>query len=214
MKSREADRWIAHVKAIVFFLCTIPLAWLAYLLATGALGANPIEEIIRSLGDWALRILLLTLTVTPARHITGWAVLLRFRRMLGLFAFAYALFHLGAYIALDKNFDLPGILEDIVKRPYITFGMMTFSLLVPLALTSTNRALRSLGGKRWRLLHRLVYPASIGAVVHYYLMVKADVREPLIYAGILALLLGYRLVFRQRSVKASARPARQAATQS
>ena len=126
----------------------------------------------------------------------------------------HALFHLGAYVALDKNFDLPDILEDIVKRPYITVGMMTFSLLVPLALTSTNRAIRSLGGKRWRLLHRLVYPASIGAVVHFYLMVKADVREPLVYAGILALLLGYRLVFRQRNRMVSAQSARQAATQS
>ncbi len=203
MTPEQRLRWI--VKPLVFVLCLMPLAWLAWRAVTGDLGANPIEATNRFLGDWALRFLLITLTVTPATRLTGQAVFMRFRRMLGLFAFAYAVLHVSSYVGLDQFFAWAEIWADIVKRTYITVGMATLLMLIPLAATSTKGMIKRLGAARWKALHRLVYPAAIGAVVHFYMMVKADVREPLIYAGVLAVLLGYRVVAAWRR---GAKPAR------
>jgi sulfoxide reductase heme-binding subunit YedZ len=182
------------VKPLVFILCLTPLAWLVWRGLSGGLGANPIEAINRFLGDWAMRFLLVTLAVTPLRRLFGWSVLMRFRRMLGLFAFTFAALHLSSYVGLDQFFDWSEIWVDIVKRNFITVGMIAFFLLLPLAVTSTNAMIRRLGGKRWQRLHRLVYPAVVAVIVHFYMMVKADVREPLIYGAIATALLGYRAV--------------------
>lgn len=180
---------VRRLKPLVFILSLLPTMYLWWAGATGQLGANPIEALIRGHGDWALRFFLITLAVTPARLLTGWHGLIRFRRMLGLFAFFYAAIHLLGYVVLDQFFAWPAILADILKRPYITVGMSALLLLVPLAATSTRRMQRRLGGRRWQALHRLVYPAAALAVLHFYLMVKADTREPLVYAALLALLL-------------------------
>ncbi|MCW8829437.1 MAG: protein-methionine-sulfoxide reductase heme-binding subunit MsrQ [Gammaproteobacteria bacterium] len=185
------------IKPLVFTLALAPLAWLVYAALTGHLGVNPIETVTRSLGDWALRFLLLTLAVTPLRKLTGWRWPMRFRRMLGLYAFLYTTLHLAGYIVLDQFFYWPGIWEDILKRPYITVGMVSFLMLIPLAVTSTSGMMRRLG-KNWQRLHRLVYPIAIGGVLHYYMLVKADTREPLIYATILLVLLLLRLPSFQR----------------
>ena len=184
------------LKPVVFAVCLLPMAVLLWRATAGGLGPNPQEAINRYLGDWALRFLLIALAVTPLRGLTGWATLTRFRRMLGLFAFFYAFMHLTSYIAVDQFFDWAAIWKDIVKRNYITIGMIAFAILVPLAATSTKGMVKRLGGKRWQTLHRAVYVAGILGVVHFYMMVKADVREPLIYAGILAFLLGWRLYAR------------------
>ncbi len=200
----QPNRWL---KPAVLIACLLPLAWLGWRAVSGGLGANPIEAIIRYNGDWALRMLLITLAVTPLRERLGWVWLIRVRRMLGLYAFFYATLHLLSYVVLDQFFAWGEILADILKRPYITIGMTCFALLIPLAVTSTNAMVRRLGGRRWKRLHRLVYLIGIGAVVHYYMLVKADVREPLLYGAILALLLGYRVVmglWRERQRTASA----------
>lgn len=181
-----------RIKPLVFTLALAPLAWLFYAALTGHLGVNPIETVTRSLGDWALRFLLLTLAVTPLRKLTGWRWPMRFRRMLGLYAFLYTTLHLSSYVVLDQFFYWPEIWSDIVKRPYITVGMVSFLLLLPLAATSTSGMMRRLG-KNWLRLHRLVYPIAIGGVLHYYMLVKADTREPLVYAAILLVLLLLRL---------------------
>lgn len=185
------ERWL---KRSVFLLCLLPFGWLPAQALLGNLGANPIEAVIRHLGDWALRLLLLTLAATPLRLLTGWGWPVRLRRLLGLFAFFYAVLHLLAYTVLDQYFDWTAIWEDIVERPFITTGMLAW-LLLPLALTSNRAAQRRLG-RHWKRLHRLIYPAAILAVVHFTLMVKADLREPLLYGAILTLLLGLRLVRR------------------
>ena len=184
---------IKHIKILVFVLALLPLAWLVRAALTGGLGANPVEEITFTTGDWALRFLLLTLAITPLRQLTGWNRLIQLRRMLGLYAFFYASLHLSTYLVFDQFFDWRAIVEDVLKRPYITLGVSCFLLLLPLAVTSTNGWIRRLG-KRWRLLHRLVYPASLLAVTHYLWLVKADYREPLIYSGIALGLLGFRLL--------------------
>lgn len=183
-------RW---VKPVAFALCLLPLALLGLDAAAGQLGANPIEKVTRTLGDWTLRFILLTLAVTPARRLLGWNWAMRLRRMLGLFAFFYAGLHLASYVVLDQFFAWGDIWKDIVKRPYITVGMVCFVLLAPLAATSTNAMIRRLGGRNWQRLHRLVYPAAILAVLHFYMLVKADIREPLLYASLVAALLGWRL---------------------
>jgi sulfoxide reductase heme-binding subunit YedZ len=156
---------------------------------------NPIEFVTRSLGTWALSFLLITLAVTPLRKLSGWSELLRVRRMLGLTAFFYALVHWLSYLWLDQFFDWSAILKDIVKRPFITIGMATFLLLLPLALTSTNAAMRRLK-RNWQRLHRLVYPAAICAVLHYFWLVKQDITQPTLYAFVLAVLLGLRIWWR------------------
>ena len=157
------------------------------------LGANPVETLIHHFGDWALRLLLVTLAVTPLRRLTGRNQAVRLRRMLGLFAFFYVSLHLTTYFVLDRSLLLEEILDDLTERPYIMVGFAAFVLLVPLAATSTNAMIRRLGGRRWRALHRIVYVAAIGGVVHFWWLVKADVREPFIYAALLALLLILRL---------------------
>jgi len=186
------------LKALAFCAALIPLARLA----AGAalypewLGANPAEYITRSTGDWTLRFLLLTLAVTPLRKLTGWHSLARFRRMLGLYAFFYGVAHLSSYLTFDHAFDLTEIAKDILKRPFITVGFITLVLMLPLAVTSTNKMVRRLGAKRWMALHRLVYLIAPLDVLHFWWMVRKDVTEPALYAALLAMLLGYRLAAR------------------
>ncbi len=183
------------IKATLFLLCLAPLAMLVHGAATDALGANPIEVVTRDLGDWTLRFLLLTLAVTPLRRLSGFAWLPRLRRMLGLYAFFYAFLHFISYIWLDQFFDWSEIGTDILKRPFITVGFAAFLLLLPLAATSNNAMIRRLGGRLWQRLHRAVYAIALLAVLHFWWMVKRDVTEPMIYAGVLAVLLGMRLVW-------------------
>jgi sulfoxide reductase heme-binding subunit YedZ len=195
-RPRSFDRIGRVVKPVVFTACLLPLAWLAGEAATGGLGANPIEATNRFLGDWALRFLLISLAVRPLRDVLSWPAVIRFRRMLGLFAFFYAVLHVTSYVGLDQFFHWGEIWADIRKRAFITVGLATLLLLTPLAMTSTKGMVKRLGAGRWQRLHTLVYPAAILATLHFFMMVKADVREPLAYAAILACLLGYRLVIR------------------
>jgi methionine sulfoxide reductase heme-binding subunit len=188
---------ISWLKPLVFLLCLIPFGQLAYNAYTGDLGVNPIETITRFTGSWALIFLLGSLAVTPLRRLTRWNELIKFRRMLGLFAFSYALAHFSTYLVLDLFFDWAAIGKDILKRPYVTAGFTAFVLMIPLAITSTAAMIRRLG-KRWQQLHRLVYLAAIGGVIHFYWLVKADIRRPAQYGAVLALLLGYRLVVKLR----------------
>jgi sulfoxide reductase heme-binding subunit YedZ len=183
-------RWL---KVFVFLACLIPLGHLVWKGFRGMLGANPIEVITHSTGTWTLTFLMITLAVTPVRKLTGMAWLIRFRRMLGLFAFFYGCLHLMTYVWLDQFFDFPGMLKDIAKRPFITVGFAGFVLMLPLAITSTQGWIRRMGGKRWQMLHRLIYVSALAGVVHYYWLVKADVRVPLIFAAVLAILMSYRL---------------------
>jgi sulfoxide reductase heme-binding subunit YedZ len=181
------------LKNAVFLACSVPAGQLIYNTLTDNLGVNPIETITRFTGSWTLIFLLITLSVTPLRKISGWNGLIKFRRMLGLFAFFYALLHFATYMVLDHFFDFQTILKDIIKRPYVTAGFTSFVLMIPLAITSTTGMIRRLG-RRWQQLHRLVYVVAIGGVIHFYWLVKADIRRPVMYGTILALLLGYRLV--------------------
>lgn len=182
------------VKPAIFIICLIPLGVYIFWFFTNSLGANPIEEVTRRIGDWALRFLLITLTVSPLRRLTGWNNFIKYRRMLGLFAFFYVCVHLSLYITLDKFFDFGEILDDVIKRPFITAGFSAFTLLISLAVTSTKKMIERLQ-YRWILLHRLIYVIAMLAVLHFWWMVKADTREPAIYAVILAVLLGFRLFF-------------------
>jgi sulfoxide reductase heme-binding subunit YedZ len=181
-------------KPFVFLACLGPLLRLGWKAYSGLLGANPIEVITHSTGDWTLIFLLVTLSVTPVRRLTGQLWLIRYRRMFGLFAFFYATLHFLTYIWLDKFFDLHEMLVDIAKRKFITVGFTAFVLLIPLAITSTGNWIRRLGGKRWNLLHRLIYVSAICGVIHYLWLVKADIRKPVEYGIILTALLAYRLV--------------------
>ena len=184
-------RFPPYGKPLVFCVSLLPLVWLCWLAWQDQLGANPVETLSHRTGDWSLRFLLLTLAVTPLRRLSGWNWLLKFRRMLGLFAFFYVCLHLGVYLIFDQFFDPSAILEDIAKRPYITVGFAGFLLLIPLAATSTNGMIKRLG-RNWQRLHRLVYLIGMLGVVHYWWLVKADISEPLLYAGLLTMLLGYR----------------------
>lgn len=197
------------LKALVFCTALIPLARLVAgaVLYPDWLGANAAEYITRSTGDWTLRFLLLTLAVTPLRKLTGWHTLARFRRMLGLYAFFYGMLHLSSYLTFDHAFDVAEIAKDILKRPFITVGFATLVLMLPLAVTSTNKMVRRLGAKRWTALHRLVYLIAPLGVLHFWWMVKKDVTEPALYAAVLAVLLGYRLAAKlaeRRRVQSSA----------
>jgi sulfoxide reductase heme-binding subunit YedZ len=183
----------AGLKVSIFGAGLCPLAILAWQALTGNLGANPIDEITGQTGIWTLRLLLITLAVTPARRLTGWNRLIQFRRMLGLFAFFYGSLHFVTYIWLDQFFAIAEIIADVMQRPFITVGFASFVLLIPLAVTSTTAMIKRLGGKWWQRLHRLVYAIAIGGVVHYLWLVKADIRQPLIYGSILGVLLAYRL---------------------
>jgi len=184
-------RFPPYGKPLVFCVSLLPLVWLCWLAWQDRLGANPVETLSHRTGDWSLRFLLLTLAVTPLRRLSGWNWLMKFRRMLGLFAFFYVCLHLGVYLIFDQFFDPSAILEDIAKRPYITVGFAGFLLLIPLAATSTNGMIKRLG-RNWQRLHRLVYLIGMLGVVHYWWLVKADISEPLLYAGLLTMLLGYR----------------------
>ena len=181
------------VKAGVFLAALVPFAGIVAAAWQGELGANPVETLIHHFGVWTLRLMLVTLAITPLRRLTGWNQAVRLRRMLGLFAFFYAVLHIATYVVLDRSLLVEEILDDLTERPYIMVGFAAFVLLVPLAATSTNAMVRRLGGRRWRALHRIVYAAAIGGVIHYWWLVKADVREPFIYAAVLLLLLVLRL---------------------
>ncbi len=183
---------LRNPKTWLFVLCLVPLARLVALGLAGGLGANPIEFVTHSTGTWTLVGLLATLSITPLRRLTGRAALLRYRRMLGLFAFFYACLHFVTYVWLDQFFDLQAMLRDVVKRPFITVGFAAFVLLIPLAATSTHAMMRRLG-RRWQQLHRLIYAIALFGVLHYLWLVKKDVTQPLIYGSVLALLLLVRL---------------------
>jgi sulfoxide reductase heme-binding subunit YedZ len=189
-------RW---TKAIVFLVCLVPLGWLGWRAWNDDLSANPIEFITRFTGDWTIRLIVATLAVTPLRKLLGLPGLIRFRRMIGLFAFFYGCLHFTTYLWLDKFFDLHEILKDVAKRPFITAGFTAFVLMIPLAATSTTGWIRRLGGKRWQLLHRLIYMSGIAGVVHYYWLVKSDIRLPALYGALVGILLIYRIAVWLRS---------------
>ena len=189
------NKVLIGLKICIFILAFIPLIKLIISGYFDNMGANPIEKITHRTGYWALVFLVITLGITPLRRLTGWLWLVRLRRLLGLFAFFYASLHFLTYLVLDQFFDWTSIVKDIVKRPYITIGFLAFVLLIPLAITSNDRLIRLLGGKRWRLLHRLIYPIAIAGVLHFWWLVKKDITEPLTFALILAILLGMRLFY-------------------
>lgn len=195
LESRRARRR-AHLALLALGL--VPAAALAAGAARGALGANPVETITHETGQWALRLLLATLAITPLRRLTGFAFLAPWRRSLGLLAFGYATLHFATFLALDLGFDLSALGEEVAERPFVTLGFGSFLLLVPLAVTSTRGWQRRLG-RRWRSLHRLVYAAALLAVLHFVWLVKADLAEPLAYAALLAMLFGARFVRRRAS---------------
>lgn len=182
-------RWF---KPVIFLACLGPLLRLGWKAYAGLLGANPIEVITHSTGDWTLTFLMVTLSVTPLRKLSGQLWLIRYRRMFGLFAFFYATLHFLTYVWLDKFFDVHEMLVDVAKRKFITVGFTALVLLVPLAITSTAGWIRRLGGRRWNRLHRLIYVSALGGVIHYLWLVKADIRKPLEYGAVLAALMAYR----------------------
>lgn len=184
-----------NVKVFFFTLGLIPFSILIGQLFTGNLGANPVEKMLHQTGLWSLRWLLLTLTVTPLRRLLRWNKLINFRRMLGLFAFFYGLLHFLVYLIFDFELALAKVIPEIIQRPFITAGFISLLIMLPLAATSTKGMIRRLGGKRWQQIHRLVYLSAIAAVIHFLWSVKADSREPQIYAFILAILLLARLFF-------------------
>jgi len=210
----RSDRTIRFVlKPAVFVAALGPFAWLVWAALTGNLSANPLSDLTNETGVWTLRFVCITLAITPLRRLTGWNGAIRFRRMTGLFAFFYGTLHFLTYVIADRfaGLDFPdGIValstvrnlvksvgEDIYKRPFITIGFMTWSSMVPLALTSTAGWIRRLGGRRWNLLHRLIYLTGVAGVVHYYWLVKADVRRPIIYGIVVGLLLAFRIYWSQ-----------------
>jgi sulfoxide reductase heme-binding subunit YedZ len=186
-------------KIAVFLLCLVPTALLIFAALTDRLSANPIKDITEETGTWALRLLLLTLSVTPFRKLTGWNEVIRYRRMLGLYAFFYGFLHFLTYAWLDQFFSIPDIVQDVYKRPLITAGFSAFVVMIPLAITSTKKWIARLGARRWQLLHRLTYVGAIAGVVHYLWLVKADTERPLIYGVLLSMLLGFRVLQSLRS---------------
>ncbi len=224
MTTHNLVRWVA--KPAVFLAALGPLAWLLWAFFTFHLSANPLSDITNETGVWTLRFVCITLAITPVRRLTGWNVLVRFRRMTGLYAFFYGTLHFLTYVILDRFFSVLALLdpgdaivsagtaqklvmavgEDIVKRPFIMIGFTAFVLMVPLAITSTAGWIRRLGGRRWNRLHQLVYVTGGCAVIHYYWLVKADVRRPLAYGAVVGGLLAFRVVVRARkAMQASAR---------
>jgi sulfoxide reductase heme-binding subunit YedZ len=197
---------LTAVRVFVFILAAVPLAALIWRGAIGALGANPVEEILRSLGTWTLVLLLATLAITPLRWLSGWAWIVRLRRMLGLFAFFYACLHVVAFVWLDHWFDWAEIVADVLKRPYLNFGLAAFMLMLPLAVTSTDAMVRRLGGRNWQRLHRAVYLVAALGVLHfwYHKLAKNDLAQPMFYAVVLGILLGSRVL---RAVASRTRPA-------
>ena len=195
-------RFVRRVlKPVVFAACLLPAARMAagaFGLAGFSLGADPVAALLHGCGRWGLNFVMITLCMTPLRDMSGSNLPLRLRRMFGLFAFFYLVMHLLVYVVLDQSRDLHAVLADVLKRPYITIGMLALAMMVPLALTSTARSMRRLG-RRWTALHRLIYPIAALGVWHFWWQVKRDIREPILYAGGLALLLGYRLVKQRRA---------------
>jgi len=199
LDKNQKIRWL--FKPALFVLALVPLAILIHRGVNNDLGANPVETINRFTGEWVLRFLLITLAVTPLRRLFGWNGLLRYRRMLGLFAFFYVCLHFLSYVWLDQYFVFPDIVKDVAKRPYITVGFACFLMLIPLAATSTNGMVRRLGARRWQRLHQLVYLIGIGGIVHFLWLVKSDITQPVIYGALLALLLGFRVWDRARRLQ-------------
>jgi sulfoxide reductase heme-binding subunit YedZ len=185
-----SSKW---TKVVVFIVCLVPLGALIHRALHGGLGANPVEFVQHATGDWTLRFLIFTLAITPLRKLLHLPELIRFRRMLGLLAFFYVCLHFLTYIGADQSFDLAGMWKDVAKRRYITVGFLGFVLLIPLAITSTAGWVRRLGGKRWQMLHRAIYVSATCGVIHYYWLVKSDVRKPLFYGALVAILLLWRL---------------------
>ena len=213
---------LTTLKVLLFIASLGPLAWLVWAASTGNLSANPLSDVTNETGIWTLRFLCITLAITPLRRVTGWNALIRFRRMAGLFAFFYGTLHFLIYVIVDRfaGLDFPdgfvawstvrnlagSVGEDIYKRPFITIGFTGLTLMVPLAVTSTAGMIRRLGGKRWNRLHRLVYVSATAGVVHYWWLVKADIRSPAAYAGIVTLLLAFRVWWMQRRASLPVRP--------
>jgi len=204
-----ANKW---TKVPIFLFCLLPLGVLVWRALTANLGANPVEFIQHATGDWTLRFLVSTLSITPLRKLLKLPELIRFRRMLGLFAFFYACLHFLTYLGPDQSFDLAAIWRDVAKRPFITVGFTAFVLLIPLAITSTAGWIRRLGGRRWQMLHRAIYISAICGVIHYYWLVKSAVLRPLTYAAIVAVLLLWRLgdwlIRRGRAIRTAAKTER------
>lgn len=190
MRKSLASKW---AKVVVFALSLAPFLWIGWKTYRGELTANPVEFYQHQTGDWTLRFLVFTLCITPLRRIFNLPELIRFRRMLGLFAFFYVSLHFLTYLGPDQSFSFAGMLKDVAKRPFITVGFAAFLLLIPLALTSTAGWIRRLGGKRWQMLHRAVYASAVLGVIHYYWLVKSDIRKPLFYGALVAILLAWRL---------------------
>lgn len=200
------------LKPAVFVVCLVPVTLLLYNAFWGSLGVNPLETITNETGIWTLRLLVATIAITPIRWLTKWNPIINFRRMIGLFAFFYGTIHFFIYFLFDRLLEFDGLWEDIKLRPYITVGFTAFVLMIPLAMTSTKGWIRRLGGHRWNLLHKLVYVSAALGVLHYFWKVKLDTTNPLIYAAIVGILLGWRAVkgiskrveARTRSARASA----------
>jgi sulfoxide reductase heme-binding subunit YedZ len=192
---------IRFIKLLILVNGLVPLALLVWDQGHQQLGANPQNFLILTTGMMTLIFLVLTMAVTPLRKITGWNWLIQFRRMLGLYAFFYGCLHFLCFFSLDRGFSVSSTLTEMLKRKYLIVGSTALIVMIPLAITSTNAMIKRLGGKRWRALHRLAYVAAIAGVIHYYMQVKADVRQPLVFAAVLAVLLGYRLVVYLRQTK-------------
>jgi len=207
MNAILTSKW---TKVAVFVSCLVPLGILVREGFTGGLGANPVEFIEHATGDWTIRFLAITLAITPLRKLLGLPLLIRYRRMVGLFAFFYGCLHFSTYLIFDQMLSLSEMWQDVMKRRYITLGFTGFVLLVPLAVTSTAGWIRRLGGRRWQRLHQAIYVTAVAGVIHYYWLVKSDVRQPLLYAGIIGVLLAWRLFnwMRQRSHASAPRPLR------
>jgi methionine sulfoxide reductase heme-binding subunit len=187
-------------KVLVFIACLGPLVWLLIRTLTGRLGINPVEDLELTTGIWALRFLVITLAVTPVRRITSWNRVIQYRRMFGLFTFFYVCVHFAIYIGIDQFFAFGSILKDVAKRPFITMGFTAFVLMIPLALTSTKGWIRRLG-RRWQVLHRLIYVSAVCAAIHYLWKVKVMIGSPVYYAMVIGLLLGFRILWQLRSAK-------------
>ena len=185
----------------MFVACLTPFMWLVTRTLTGRLGINPVEDLELTTGIWALRLLVATLLVTPLRRVSGWNRIIQYRRMLGLFAFFYASIHFAIYIAIDQFFAFEFIVKDVAKRPFITMGFTAFVLMIPLAVTSTKGWIRRLG-RRWQLLHRLIYVSAACAAIHYLWKVKVMIGSPVYYAAAIGILLAFRLIWQLRSAKA------------
>jgi sulfoxide reductase heme-binding subunit YedZ len=204
-------RWL---KPPIFLACLVPLAHLVWMAFHDELGANPIEYITHSTGTWALVGLCVTLTITPLRRILKQNWLIRLRRMFGLFAFFYACLHFMTFVWLDKEFDFRAMIADVYKRPFITAGFTAFVLMIPLALTSTSGMIRRLGGRRWQMLHRLIFVSAVGGCIHYYWLVKSDETVPLRFAAVVAVLLSYRAILYALERKEKAAAAKRSARES